>query len=172
MSSEDLEIPLLREPLERRPTFLATFSFRPSADINCSPIASATILQTSVIIVSIYVGLGLLSQPYAIHLGGWAALAALAGVAALFYTSASLLVSACDALPESAPKSLPHLGSVLWGRAGKSMVTFIAGLELFGSLAISLVVVFQQVELFLPTEGKSRQINNRDSGETLTSKHL
>jgi len=45
------------------------------------------------------------------------------------------------------------LGEVLAGRQGRGFVSAIAGLELFGGAVIALAVMFEQLELLLPTEG-------------------
>jgi len=161
-SEEDVETPLMEpDAADLDETLIVTAA-------TGSVSAAATTLHTSFIIVSIYVGLGLLSQPYAIKLGGWTSLGLLVITAALFYTSAIFLGKACDLLPEGEPRSLPGLGTALWGDAGRNIVTFVAGLELFGSLIISLVVVLQQIELFLPTEGLFN-INPMDLAVIITS---
>ena len=113
----------------------------------------ASVKDTCFIILSIYVGLGLLSQPYGLKLGGWLGLVALLGTAALFFTSASLLGKACDLLPPGLPRTFPVLGDALAGPTGRAIVSVLAGLELFGAVCIAIVVVIQQLELLLPSEG-------------------
>jgi vesicular inhibitory amino acid transporter len=140
----DLEQPLLA------PAAPDAAPLEPSVD-HAAP--GSTVAQTCCIILSIYVGLGLLSQPYGLRLGGWTALAALAGTAALFFTSASLLARACDLLPPGVPRTFPELGEALAGRAGRVAVAAAASVELFGAAIISMVVVLQQLELLLPSEG-------------------
>jgi vesicular inhibitory amino acid transporter len=104
------------------------------------------------LILNVYIGLGLLSQPYAVKLGGWAGgLSVLAVTIASFTTSALLLPKAFALLPPGIPHSYPQLGAFsLGGGHGKVLVASLAGMELFGSLAIALCVVYRQLELLLP----------------------
>ena len=55
------------------------------------------------VLANIFVGIGLLSMPYAVMRGGWMALVFLAALVSLFATSGqargSALPTACDALP-------------------------------------------------------------------------
>lgn len=114
---------------------------------------SATVAQTCFIILSIYIGLGMLSQPFGLRLGGWAALLALGATAALFFLSATLLGKASDLLPRGQPRTFPVLGGTLAGPAGRSAVSGLAALELFGAVTIALVVVLSQLQLLLPAKG-------------------
>lgn len=113
---------------------------------------SATVAQTCFIILSIYIGLGMLSQPFGLRLGGWAALIALGGTAALFFLSATLLGKASDLLPPGSQRTFPVLGGKLAGPAGRSTVSGLAALELFGAVTIAIVVVLAQLELLLPAK--------------------
>ena len=115
----------------------------------------ATVRDTCFIILSIYVGLGLLSQPFGLRLGGYMALLPLLATALLFFISANLLAMACDLLPQGHEKTFPVLGEALAGSTGRAAVSTLAGFELFGAVTIALVVVLQQLELLLPTEGES-----------------
>ena len=53
----------------------------------------ATVLHSVFNVVNLFMGVGLLSLPYAIHLGGWAAAAALVIVTVLFGYSGQLIVA-------------------------------------------------------------------------------
>lgn len=57
-------------------------------------------------------GLGLLSMPYALAMGGWAGLMVQAGVTLLFATCGVLLIRAIEALPAGVPENYPMLGMV------------------------------------------------------------
>ena len=142
---------------------------------------SATVAQTCFIILSIYIGLGMLSQPYGLRLGGWAALAALGATAALFFLSASLLAKASDLLPHGYQRTFPVLGGVLAGPAGRCTVSGMAALELFGAVTIAVVVILSQLELLLPAKGTPLEfelsymkllIINAYFGEDLYTKEL
>lgn len=64
--------------------------------------------------VNLFLGVGLLSMPYAIHKGGWAALVPLCLVTSLFGLSAHLIIAAFDRLPPLVPKTYPELGEGAW----------------------------------------------------------
>ena len=56
-------------------------------------------------------GMGMLSMPYAVALGGWASLAALVVAAALFCLSGLLIVRNFDKVPAGMPHTYPALGA-------------------------------------------------------------
>jgi len=132
--NEDIEVPLLNETIERS-------------------VSGASVSSTCFIILSIYVGLGLLSQPYGLRLGGWVGLIPLCCTAALFFCSANILARACNLLPPGHAQTFPVLGQALAGDTGRVGVTLLAGIELFGAIMIALAIVLQQLELLLPSEG-------------------
>ena len=101
----------------------------------------------------IFCGTGLLSMPYALAAGGVAALAMLAGVAAVFALSAHLLCRAVELLPEGTPKTFPALGACAAGPVGCRLVMGAASLELGGSALVVLIITWRSMELFLPPEG-------------------
>lgn len=108
-----------------------------------------SVFQTTLVVVSIYVGLGLLSQPFALRLGGWGAIGALLITFLLFYASALFMVSSVEQLEHDCC-DLPTLGNMLGGELGRKMVSVIAIMELFGSLTISIIIILQQIEFFVP----------------------
>jgi vesicular inhibitory amino acid transporter len=61
--------------------------------------------------VNIYMGLGLLSMPYAMRLAGWFGLLALMASTAIFCVSAKLLIQAFQTLPAGMLHSYPNLGA-------------------------------------------------------------
>jgi hypothetical protein len=69
--------------------------------------------QTLTVLLSIFLGLGLLGQPFALRLGGWSAVFAQIVTIAFFYTSALLLSRALDHLPFGVSKTFPALGKSL-----------------------------------------------------------
>lgn len=68
--------------------------------------------------VNIFIGLGLLSCPYAFKAGGYVSgVLLLTVIAPLFCLSGHLIVAAFQYLPLTAPRSYPELGTSL-GRVG------------------------------------------------------
>ena len=63
--------------------------------------------------INIFVGLGLLSMPYAMRLSGWGGLGALAALTSLFWLSGKLIVHAFDKMPLHQPHTYPALGELL-----------------------------------------------------------
>lgn len=139
--------------MEEEPLLLRALTSRshPEIDYETYQHDKASISETVFIILSIFLGLGLLNQPYAISLGGWFSLFALLATCIAFTLSALLLVKVCDFFPSST--SLPFLGGILAGEKGTRAVTAFACFELFGSIIIALAVLIQQIELLLPSEG-------------------
>lgn len=97
-------------------------------------------------------GIGLLSMPYAMKLSGWSGLAALFMAVAVFCSSGKLIVKSFERLPDG-PKSYARLGFTALGTSGKSAVLVFAILEFFGALCMTLVVIYKQIESFLPDKG-------------------
>ena len=60
--------------------------------------------------INIFMGLGLLSMPYAMRLSGWLGLAAMAALTCLFCLSGKLIVHAFDKMPPHCAQSYPNLG--------------------------------------------------------------
>lgn len=72
--------------------------------------------------VNIFIGLGLLSCPYAFKAGGYVSgVLLLTVIAPLFCLSGHLIVAAFQYLPLTAPRSYPELGTSL-GRVGATLV--------------------------------------------------
>jgi vesicular inhibitory amino acid transporter len=95
-------------------------------------------------------GVGMLSMPYAMRLGGWAGLGALAGSLALFNVSAHALVAGLGRLPPGAPPTYPALGAAAFGDRGKGIVTLLAVAEFGGGAVLTLAFAFSQAHLFFP----------------------
>lgn len=60
--------------------------------------------------INIFMGLGLLSMPYAMRLSGWFGLAALAALTCTFCLSGKLIVHAFEKMPLHRPHTYPALG--------------------------------------------------------------
>lgn len=60
--------------------------------------------------INIFMGLGLLSMPYAMRLSGWLGLAAMAALTCLFCLSGKLIVHAFDKMPLHRAQTYPALG--------------------------------------------------------------
>lgn len=95
-------------------------------------------------------GIGMLSMPYAMRLGGWAGLAALASALALFAASAQALIAALELLPAGAPKTYPALGAAAFGPRGAKLVAVAALCEFGGGAVCTLAFAFAQAALFVP----------------------
>lgn len=110
----------------------------------------ATRVQSVFLCLNLYVGLGLLSMPYAFKLGGWASIAALIPLILLFCLSAHLLTASLDAVSNEVAPTYPNLGYAAFGRVGRSFVMVMAIMELFGSCVIIVLVMWQQIGEILP----------------------
>jgi len=110
--------------------------------------------QAVVILVSMFVGLGLLSQPYALRVGGWAALVSQAATVVLFSFSAVFIDSCCSSLPMGVATSFPTIamaaGGRKYGRTLSMLATIVGVLEMFCTLAIAIIVAMDQIELLFP----------------------
>ncbi|KAL4447326.1 hypothetical protein ABPG77_007359 [Micractinium sp. CCAP 211/92] len=119
-----------------------------------SPVAlrlpGTTLLQTTGNILNVFVGTGLLSMPFALRKGGWAALGVQALLLPLFALSGQLIVWAFDLLPATVPRTYPALGRAAAGRHGLRAVMLFSFLELFGGSCILLMVAWRMAELLLP----------------------
>lgn len=109
-----------------------------------------TLLQTTGNILNVFVGTGLLSMPFALRKGGWAALGVQALLLPLFALSGQLIVWAFDLLPAAVPRTYPALGRAAAGRHGLRAVMLFSFLELFGGSCILLMVAWRMAELLLP----------------------
>lgn len=125
---------------------------RPAPSDVPQPHHGATAAQTTFNLVNVYMGIGLLSMPYAMRLSGWSGLATLAIAAAVFCASGKLIVKSFERLPDG-PKSYARLGFAALGTTGKTLVLVFATLEFFGALCITLVIIYKQIESFLPDSG-------------------
>ena len=71
----------------------------------CNTFSPVLVLQ-----INVFMGIGLLSCPYAMRLSGWAGLLALAGAACLFCLSGKLIVAGFKKIPGNMPQTYPALG--------------------------------------------------------------
>lgn len=115
--------------------------------------AGASVQQTTFNLINVFMGIGLLSMPYAMRLSGWAGLGGLLLAATLFCISGKLIVRGFDRIPAGVPQSYSQLGKAALGKPGKILVLTFAMLEFFGASCMTLIVVWKQVETFLPDEG-------------------
>lgn len=95
----------------------------------------------------------MLSQPYALRVGGWASLIFLISAGALFLGSAVMVSRACELLPPGHEQNYSGLGHAVWGSRGRVLVSIIAGMELLGGAIIATAVMFEQFEILLPEKG-------------------
>ncbi|KAG0563240.1 hypothetical protein KC19_8G014900 [Ceratodon purpureus] len=107
--------------------------------------------QTILNIVNLYVGVGLLSLGYAFRLGGWISLVVLAVVSFIFAYSAKLICWSFDKMPRTVVQSYPNLGTTAMGTLGHWMVMVMALAEFFGASCMCLIIVWQSIEMLLPS---------------------
>eukprot|EP00756_Hemistasia_phaeocysticola_P065501 Hpha_TRINITY_DN8598_c0_g1::TRINITY_DN8598_c0_g1_i1::g.146554::m.146554/K15015/SLC32A, VGAT; solute carrier family 32 (vesicular inhibitory amino acid transporter) len=120
----------------------------------------ATRLQTGFNILNLYVGLGLLSQPYAFAKGGWVTAGMLALSALLFSYTGKLIVrafAACDkavlGLEEST--SYPDLGYAVWGDRGRKLVLGVSMAEFVGASCMGIITYWQSVAFIMQIDPHS-----------------
>lgn len=121
-------------------------------ELQPQPYGTATFAQTAFNLINVYMGIGLLSMPYAMKLSGWSGLASLAMAAMLFCFSGKLIVRSFERLSDG-PKSYARLGYAALGTPGTFLVLIFATLEFFGALCVTLIVIYKQIESFLPDGG-------------------
>eukprot|EP00873_Tetraselmis_striata_P039199 jgi/Tetstr1/459463/TSEL_004831.t1 len=111
---------------------------------------SATVLHSVFNVVNLFMGVGLLSLPYATKLGGWMALPALVLASALFCFSGHLIVSSFRKVTGPS-HSYSALGERAYGRMGRRLVNICTLCDMFGGCAICLIMSCKQIEgLILP----------------------
>jgi len=113
-------------------------------ELGCSQ--TTAILST----LNVFVGLGLLTMPYAFSVAGWFAIILLPLTTAGFLTSALLLLTAITHLPVGTPHTYMDLGSACAGETGRSIVLLLALMELCGGAVVILLVFFNQLHILLP----------------------
>eukprot|EP00854_Cymbomonas_tetramitiformis_P024230 gene24230-29427_t len=112
----------------------------------------SSLTQSVFNVINTYVGLGLLSKPYAVKLGGWVSLAVLLVLTCLFNFTGKLVVRSFERIPggrQGAP-SYAELGKATLGSFGYYLVSLITSLEFFGGACMCLIIVWQCAEQLLP----------------------
>lgn len=109
-------------------------------------------MQTLFNIVNLFVGLGLLSTPYAISQCGWLGLAGLAVVTLMCNHTGKIIIKAFDAASGGDPGacSFHGVGEAAFGRAGRWVVNVFVYLEFLGALAMCLVFLWSQIAELRP----------------------
>jgi len=100
-------------------------------------------------VLNVYVGLGLLSKPYAIAQGGWLAIPALALLCGVANVTGKLIVRGFTKLPPQ-ERSYAKLGEAAFGAAGRFLVQIVVTLEFFGALMVVLIFVWKNAGLLAP----------------------
>ncbi|KAK9907651.1 hypothetical protein WJX75_007699 [Coccomyxa subellipsoidea] len=118
------------------------------------PQDGATVFQATFNMVNIFMGIGLLSMPFAMKQGGWIGMAALAGATAVFCLSGKLIVRNFDKMPPNTSHTYPALGRLAMGKFGFYIVGTLAFLEFFGDSLIALIVLWQELTAVLPDRGR------------------
>ncbi|EIE27286.1 hypothetical protein COCSUDRAFT_45803 [Coccomyxa subellipsoidea C-169] len=104
--------------------------------------------------VNIFMGIGLLSMPFAMKQGGWVGMGALAAATAVFCLSGKLIVRNFDKMPPNTSHTYPALGRLAMGKAGFYTVGSLAFAEFFGDSLIVLIVMWQELMAVLPDRGE------------------
>tara|TARA_B110001452_G_scaffold259202_1_gene255282 strand:+ start:144 stop:1580 length:1437 start_codon:yes stop_codon:yes gene_type:complete len=100
-------------------------------------------------VLNVYVGLGLLSKPYAFEQGGWISLPALAILCVVANVTGKLIVRSFAKLPKE-DQSYVRLGEKAFGAAGAWAVRIVIALELFGAEIVLLIFVWKNALLLAP----------------------
>ena len=105
-------------------------------------------------------GIGLLSMPFAMRLGGWlGGCGGLALALVAFRVSAGLLDAGLAALPPGVPKTFASLGSAALGPAARPVVGALAVAEFGGGATLTLAIVFKQAALLLPAAAAAQPLH-------------
>ena len=108
-----------------------------------------TTWQAGFNVVNLYVGMGLLSKPYALARGGWASLAGLFLLCAISLYTGKVIVRCFGCMEQDHP-TYPELGYAAFGRAGRNFISLMIFLEFFGATCIVLLFLWQNIMLLLP----------------------
>ena len=100
-------------------------------------------------VLNVYVGLGLLSKPYAIAEGGWLSVPTLAVLCAIANVTGKLIVRGFAKLPTS-EQNYAGLGAKAFGAYGGALVSGVVTLEFFGALMVVLIFVWKNALLLAP----------------------
>ncbi|CAL8462945.1 g2479 [Coccomyxa elongata] len=117
------------------------------------PQEGATLFQATFNMVNIFMGIGLLSMPFAMKQGGWVGMAALAVATAVFCLSGKLIVRNFEKMPPDTSHTYPALGRLALGKTGFYTVGTLAFTEFFGDSLIVLIVMWQELAAVLPKGG-------------------
>ena len=100
-------------------------------------------------VVNVYVGLGLLSKPYAIAEGGCISVFALALLCTVANVTGKLIVRGFAKLPAK-DRTYAGLGEKAFGAPGKWLVLSVVTLEFAGALMVVLIFVWKNALLLAP----------------------
>ena len=114
-----------------------------------APAAGISVAEAVYNVLNVYVGLGLLSKPYAIAEGGWLAVPTLALLCFVANITGKLIVSGFAKLPPEA-RSYAGLGDKAFGAPGRAFVSGVITLEFFGALMVVLIFVWKNALLLAP----------------------
>lgn len=106
-----------------------------------------TILQGSVSIINILLGIGILSMPYAMRGAGVAGLLSVILCCFLFCNTGKFIHWGLDMIPDRSQRDYPGLGEAALGRLGRNLVSIAAAAELFGAGCMSLIIMWRSTEV-------------------------
>jgi vesicular inhibitory amino acid transporter len=112
-------------------------------------VGGTSVLESVCNVLNVYVGLGLLSKPYAIAMGGWLSVGALAVLCAVANVTGKLIVRCFAKLPRE-KQTYAELGRLAFGEAGFWVVHVVVMLELCGALMVLLIFVWKNALLLAP----------------------
>ncbi|CAL5228951.1 g12183 [Coccomyxa viridis] len=146
----DASVPLLGEEGD------ATFIVEDATDPGWGPPPQegASLFQATFNMVNIFMGIGLLSMPYAMSQSGWLGMVALGIATAVFCISGKLIVRNFEKMPADVAHTYPALGQYALGRTGFWGISALAFTEFFGDSLIVLIVMWQEISALLsPMQG-------------------
>ena len=107
----------------------------------------ASSMATAFNVVNMYVGLGLLSKPYALRLGGWLSLVFLAVFTGIFNYTGKLLVRCFDVAPHV--QTFVGLGLAAGGPWGLWTVGVVSIADFFSAICMCLIIVWNSIRMLI-----------------------
>jgi len=102
-------------------------------------------------VLCIYVGLGLLSKPYAVAKGGWVSIAILAFFTCLANFSGKMLVNCFDTAQCRNATTYADVVDRALGYWGAIFLIVVVSTEFFGGLCISIIFIWRNLETLMPS---------------------
>jgi len=114
------------------------------------PVGELSTKSACFTVLSVYVGLGLLSIPYVVAMGGWVSIPILAFFCVIASISGKMLVN-CFNTPEcNTISSYAQIVDQLLGFWGAIFLVILVSCEFFAGLCISLIFIWKNLESLMP----------------------